>query len=503
MPVSKSGDKVPLPLVVQGHSQSHSKRLESPIEQMTSKMPSQALSKRSHDTALMPPPPAPKRIKRPAKVLDEDDYSDALSHIIARDFFPGLIETETQQEYLNALDSQDQEWIATAGRKLTEVMTPGPDGRRSRGRRGTNMTPVKSSYGRSEETPKAWQGETPMSVASSGATDAGISKKPDIDTNMSLGAFQSKYTSEDNESFYKLLDKQNTKRSENYAWMWAGNKIPAPRQIAHREREARLLADKAQASAEGKELTKVQSSDEPKAMPDSWKIRPDNPLMFEPSSIEDTHQTVQQRAEETSRAPPKAVVYGNTRLPTSTSSDSSPDIPPSPSLSAVQDAIAGCPRATASEAAFNGASTPRVNGYAFVDSAPSPSPSEVTSPWGINDNSSLLGSGDATANPFKIKDSSKREALHHRMVDKVAKGKRAVGKRENELAKTPVPRFASSPRIAKGGLTPAAQKLLGRVGGGGGSGKTPSALWEGKGGQSGRRLGLRQVMTPLKQMERW
>lgn len=48
------------------------------------------------------------------------------------------------------------------------------------------------------------------------------------------------------------------------------------------------------------------------------------------------------------------------------------------------------------------------------------------------------------------------------MVDKVARAKR-VGKREAEL-RTPVPRFASSPRVAQGGLTPAAQRLLGKVG---------------------------------------
>src|SRR6266536_1898845 len=103
---------------------------------------SQALTKRNHESSLMPPPPPPKRIKRPSKVLDEDDYTDALSKIIARDFFPGLVETQTQQEYLDALESKDKEWIETAGRRLTEVMTPGPGGRRARGRRGVSMTPV-------------------------------------------------------------------------------------------------------------------------------------------------------------------------------------------------------------------------------------------------------------------------------------------------------------------------------------------------------------------------
>ncbi|KAL8782879.1 MAG: hypothetical protein Q9213_005056, partial [Squamulea squamosa] len=393
-------------------------------------MPSQALVKRSNDSALMPPPPPPKRIKRPVKVLDEDAYTDALSHIIARDFFPGLLETESQQDYLNALDSQDNEWIASAGKRLTEVMTPGPDGRRLRGRRGTSMTPISGLHGLGNETPNAWQGDTPTSTTSAMDSTA-ESRQPDVDTNMSLSAFQTKYTSEDNESFYKLLDKQNVKRSEKYAWMWAGNKIPASRQIAHRKREKQKLLSGASNSTtttiNGKEVTLLHPTfeDQRKAQPDTWtSTNPDNNFMFAPSSIEDSLQTVAQRAEETSKAPPKAVVYDNTRLPApSDSSNSSSEIPPSPSLSAVQDAIAGHPRPTASEAAFSGnrAETPRVNGYAFVDSEepspPSPPPSYAST-------LSLLGSGDKIANPFTIKENSKREGLHHRMVDKVAKGKR-------------------------------------------------------------------------------
>ncbi|MCJ1292994.1 hypothetical protein MMC34_004547 [Xylographa carneopallida] len=445
---------------------------------------SQALTKRSLDTSLMPPPPPPKRIKRPAKVIDEDTYTDALSHIIARDFFPGLVEAESQQDYLNALDSQDSEWIESAGRKLTEVMTPGPDGRRIRGRRGTSMTPMTGLHGRGGETPKGWGGDTPMSVVSITSTATTQTEKPDVDTNLSLSAFQQKYTSEDNESFYRLLDKQNLKKSEKYAWMWAHNRIPAARQIAHRQRQERLLAARnadalADGTTNGALAIEDVTHDARPAMPDAWPSHhPENNLMFGPSSVEDTHQTVQQRAEDTSRVAPKAVVYDNTRLPAPTAYPDPAAIPPSPSLSAVHDALAGHPRLSASEAALAGGATPRVNGYAFVDAAPSPSPSDIasSSSWGDLPASALLGAGDATPNPFRIKEGSRREALHHRMVDKVAKGKRA-SKREAELrSPVAVPRFASSPRVGKGGLTPAAQKLLGRMGGlehGVGEGRTP------------------------------
>ncbi|KAL8694098.1 MAG: hypothetical protein Q9218_001213 [Villophora microphyllina] len=455
---------------------------------------SQALTKRSSDTALMPPPPRPKRIKRPAKVLDEDTYTDALSHIIARDFFPGLLETESQQDYLDALQSKDDGWIAAAGKRLTEVMTPGPDGRRLRGRRGTSMTPICGLHGIGQDTPKAWQGDTPMSTTSAADTTS-ESKQADVDTNISLNAFQQKYTSEDNESFYKLLDKQNVKRSEKYSWMWAGNKIPAARQIAHRKREEqRLLAADAgsvKAEVDGKEVALIRPNDDEKrkAMPDSWSAsKPDNNFMFAPSSIEDSFQTVARKAEETSKAPPKAVVYDNTRLPGPFTSSAESEIPPSPSLSAVQDAIAGRPRPTASEAAFDRAETPRVNGYAFVDSeepAP-PFPPQASSALSLFNSSS----GDKTANPFTIKENTKRETLHHRMVDKVAKSKRA--KSQVEVMKTPVPRFMSSPRVAKGGLTPAAQRLLGKVGTEGA--RTPVGVWERE--EKKRGSGLKEGWTP-------
>jgi protein DGCR14 len=119
----------------------------------------------------MPPPPT-KRIKRPPKVLDEDDYTHALSKIIARDFFPGLHEVQSQEEYLNALESNDETWIAEAGQKLREVMTPLPSGRQRRSARNSRfstpaLTPVHAGTATpvANKTPVAWSG---------GATPSGV-----------------------------------------------------------------------------------------------------------------------------------------------------------------------------------------------------------------------------------------------------------------------------------------------------------------------------------------
>jgi protein DGCR14 len=421
---------------------------------MEDREPSKDLVRRRTDNELMPPPPPAKRIKRPQKVLDEDTYTDGISHIIARDFFPGLLETETQQEYLDALDSKDPAWINSASHRLAQVMTPG----RQKGRWGTSL-----NTGFGVETPRSYAGDTPMTVASSsfGATTQADSTEK-VETDLSLSAFQAKYTSEDNESFYKLLDKQNHARAEKYAWMWRGNKLPSKMMIKQKEIETKLIESGKSLVDDGgkKSSLAIKDKSEKPAAPENWKSRPDNNFMFGPEGIEDALQTVAQKAQEESRAAPKQVVYGNTRMaPLVTIEESS--VPPSPSLSAIQDAIAGRPRAAGLDVGYMGNETPRVNGYAFVEEdEPEPEPPRPLP-------SIILGKGDATPNPFSIKEKSRREDLHHRMVDKTAKSKResSVKGMVGRVEKTPIPRFPSSPRVGAGGLTPAAQRLWSKVGG--------------------------------------
>lgn len=415
-----------------------------------------ALIRKRDDFELMPPPPPPKRIKRPKKVIDEDSYTDALSQIIARDFFPGLLESETQQEYLDALESEDPEWISSASRRLQHVMTPG----RKRVRRGTSLAP-------GAQTPRGFAGETPISVfAASSARPEEDDEKPEIDTNLSLAAFQSKYTSEDNESFYKLLDKQNSKRAEKYAWLWAGNKLPSKMQLAQKKVEAKLLESGRSLEDDGfkKERLVIKGKDDRPAQPDTWNAPPNNALMFAPDGVSDNLETQIQVAEATSRAPPKAVNYQNTRLPAPHVIGDEESIPPSPSLSAVRDAIAGRRRPDSSRTATStvaGNETPRVNGYSFVDDE-EPEFDDTTRPEiSIN-----LGAGDATPNPFVIKEQSRRETLHHHMVDRISQSKRTSSKLgiTGKVDRTSVPKFPSSPRVAAGDLTPAAQRLWSKIG---------------------------------------
>lgn len=403
--------------------------------------PSNALVRKRTDTDLMPPPPPAKKIKRPKKVIDEDTYTEALSQIIARDFFPGLLEVETQQEYLDALQSKDAAWISSAGQRLQRVMTPG----RHRIKRPTALQ-------NGGLTPSAYGADTPASVASSTVEES----KPVVDTNMSLANFQAKYTSEDNESFYKLLDKQNQKKAEKYAWLWTGNKMPSKQMIKQAEVEEKLALNRSLIDDGFKrDRLAIKDADERPARPDSWNSNPKNGLMFRPESVEDEFESPAQKAEAESRMPPKSINYQSTRVP-------QPVLvvrPPSPTMSAVRDAIAGKPRKEdQASSAVGGGETPRVNGYAFVDDEDD----EVEAlPGRVID----LGPGDATPNPFRLQDQRKRESLHHRLVERAAQSKRESIKNglTGKVERTPMPKFPSSPRVT-GGLTPAAQRLWGKIG---------------------------------------
>ncbi|KAI4694031.1 uncharacterized protein J4E84_002611 [Alternaria hordeiaustralica] len=473
-----------------------------------------ALTKRSASNALMPPPPAPKRIKRPSVVLDEDTYVSAVSHIIRRDFFPGLAEADAQREYLNAVESNDRSWIREAGKKLTQVMTPVPSGQRKMASR----TRLDKTGGAGDKTPSVWGADTPVTVAGTEVEDddEGLGKLDNVDLNMSLGAFQAKYTSEDQESFSQIIDKQNKARFDKNVWLREGNMYASKQRIA----QQKVLEARAAAS-EGKEIvlsTKPsQNLDERPAAPTGHRHTALNSFMFGPDSVEQWAPTRAQEAENTSLAPPKKVLYNNTRLP---APEAEPPRPSSPTLSAVRDAVAGRPRLNPSEGGYTGSETPRVNGYAFVDAQPpSPSSDDDDAPTDLLERYGLDSS--STATPFTINDSSSREKMHHRMVDKIG------AKRSNPhtqakptgsglgIFTSETPRFLSAPtprrggtatavvggmtpgRKAKGDLTPAAQRLFERMGG-----ATPRGGGTAGFGSEGRGSGLGREWTPTPRVKR-
>lgn len=478
----------------------NSKRRRQPHPTMSSSNP-RALTKRSAPSALMPPPSAPKRIKRPSVVLDEDTYTSAVSHIIRRDFFPGLAETEAQREYLNAIESKDKPWICEAAKKLSQAMTPVPTGLRRTADRTRFGRPVATT----EKTPSAWGADTP-SVTTETEPDQreeGLGNLDRVDLAMTLGAFQAKYTSEDQESFSQIIDRQNRTKFENSAWLREGNRYASKQRIAQQK-----AVGAPSRALDSQELVLTsrpsQNLDDRPAAPVSHKHTAFNSFMFDPESVEPWAPTRAQQAEQSSLAPPKQVRYNNTRLP---APEAEPIRPPSPTLSAVRDAVAGRPRLAPTEGGYTGSETPRVNGYAFVDAQPpkldqgeEDAPTDLLERFGVDSKSN--------APHFILNESSARERMHYRMVEQIG------AKRSNSQSKSSkragsglgiftseTPRFLSAPtparlqggqtpgRKAKDDLTPAAQRLFERMGGG-----TPKNI--GSGGFSGSIVGKDWTPTP-------
>jgi protein DGCR14 len=432
---------------------------------MAGSLSTQLVKRAAQDVSLMPPPPF-KRIKRPPKVLDEDDYTSALSNIIARDYFPGLLESQAQHEYLAALESGNDAWIVEAGQKMRDAAA----GKDKGSRRSARNTRFDATPLRAGDTPVGFTGsETPMSVADSTHSSQPEDKKLDT-SNLTLSAFQAKYTSEDNESFNALLDKQNLIRRQKHAYMWTPDqRIYSTRLIEHRAREQHLLQQSAD-EANGKALIpmSVGATSSRPAKPDAWKTnKPDNAFMFLASSIdEDGLPTTMEVNQANSKAGARETVHANTRFPPLQYIDDPGPLPPSPSLNtdiiARRKILRVGSVATTTETEFSGAETPRVNGYAFVDEDEPETITQVQQEPSYRD--LLAGQvGDAAPNPFKLSDTRKREDLHHRMVEKQARRKR---EKDREIVRTPlgIADKGAGGKTPMGNMTPAGRKLMGKLG---------------------------------------
>ncbi|KAL1898393.1 hypothetical protein Cpir12675_001938 [Ceratocystis pirilliformis] len=425
--------------------------------------PSKALVRKRDATVDMqlmaPPPPPAKKIKRPKKVLDEESYTEGLSQIIMRDFFPGLQEIQLQNDYLDAVEAKDRLWISTATHNLIDGKTPDQ-------KPGLWCdTPSSTRRFVKNETPSTiLDVGTPASIAPS----IGPSSRARVNTAMRLSQFQATYTSEDNESFYALADRQNQKKTEKQAWLWNGNKFDSKQLIKQKEVQQQL-SNAGQLHDDGfmkKDRLAIKDSDDRPAQPELWKWRPKNTLMFTPDGIEDQYETRFQRAEASSTSAPKGINYHNTRVPTRANTER-PLRPPSPTLTAVRDALAGnVPQTykTPSEigSTLAGGETPRINGYAFVDDEDDEGGEDEHPLPKIN-----LGPGDATPSPFRLQERTKKEDLLHRMVDRINKSHHTALRNgfTGKADATPIPKFMNSPRASSvGSLTPAAQRLLGKIG---------------------------------------
>ncbi|KAI5124621.1 hypothetical protein M0805_004231 [Coniferiporia weirii] len=431
--------------------------------------------------ASQTPSPAslqPQRSLNRQQVLEEDEYTEALSHIIARDFFPSLIHLGATNNYLDALRTEDPQLINASVRHLQDLATP------ATGRYRPLQTPSQTPWATGpSDTPS----RTPLGAERP-------SKRPRYDVDMSLDSFQAKYTSEDNASFTQILDDENRKRREKYGWAWDAQKrveaqrdrmlearerlliepssapgireklvIEAPKPIGlitqdvkgndAKEGEDEEMGDQNAADEAVKDVSLVvRQSDADKsggqvdvmapkkdtrpAGVDGWKFRTRNAFMFSPDADIAPYESISSSSVPLARGDSKVVKYGNTRLPEQSEGTSSGmSEPPSPTRSRIDAAIAGTPYRPRS---------PTTNGFSLLPSMPSPTPSELgpvavkqLMTWGtLNATPRILPASDpadAASNldlppvstPFHLPPPTSREALSHRLSNNASKSLRA------------------------------------------------------------------------------
>ncbi|EJD52195.1 hypothetical protein AURDEDRAFT_111627 [Auricularia subglabra TFB-10046 SS5] len=418
------------------------------------------------------------------EVLDEDEYTAALSKIIARDFFPSLVHLESTNEYLDAVQAQDAPRIALSVRRLHAL----------------------------QQTPLVTPGRTPYLTPRSGGDGAEgpPTKRQRLNTDLSLDAFQARYTSEDNSSFTQILDEDNRQRREKYKWAWAAENrandlrhkqiaaadrllIEAPKALAITANGEEGTADPEDAELAVAVVPKDKEDDDQPvdvmakkkdtrtALVDGWVFKNRNALMFPPDADASPFTPVAlDPAQEA-----KEIKHFNTRLPEQDESTDTADEPPSPTQSRVAAAIAGTPYHPSSDG-------PQVRGFSLVPAVPSINAAELAPKqvkqlmtWGTLDATPrVLGRSEdpvpEPSTPFHLRAPSHREQLATRLSSTAAKSlreKAAIMNGTPRRGTMPPPR---TPREGAGMLTPAAKRLLERTSGARrAEAMSRSAGWEG------------------------
>lgn len=191
--------------------------------------------------------PPPRSLDRQA-VLEEDEYTEALSRIIARDFFPSLVHLDATNDYLDALKGQDPARIQATVRRLEEISTPITN---RRGGPAIGATPTPYGGRGTYDTPLVTPYPSHQYGIGDSEVDEPLPKRRKFDMEMNLDNFQAKYTSEDNASFSEILDDENKRRKETYGWAYYAQKRVEEQRERMLEGRERLLIEPPQMTVTG------------------------------------------------------------------------------------------------------------------------------------------------------------------------------------------------------------------------------------------------------------
>ncbi|MQM16557.1 hypothetical protein Taro_049514 [Colocasia esculenta] len=260
------------------------------------------------------------RKRRPA-VLDEDTYVAAIEKIIERDYFPDLPKLRDRLDWLEAIRSGDPVVIRDAQLKILErrsgvagasVASVASDATATGGRGGRTQTPASGFCHpfAPSVTPFGSDG-TPLAAARppDGSKDSAFEGDDSVDETLSLDEFFWRYTSEDNESFSKILEKVNRKRKEKFAHLL--------------ERDGEDAAKALEVERRAQITDGYGTSGQPLDTLEGWKYTAKNLLMYNPADRVEVPLTEAERAERI-KGLTKEINRSNTRLHGKSASDSKP-----------------------------------------------------------------------------------------------------------------------------------------------------------------------------------
>eukprot|EP00440_Ansanella_granifera_P004763 gb/GFBE01005165.1/.p1 GENE.gb/GFBE01005165.1/~~gb/GFBE01005165.1/.p1 ORF type:complete len:571 (+),score=117.69 gb/GFBE01005165.1/:1-1713(+) len=205
--------------------------------------------KTKRDAKVVVPDPYPSRAI-PARVLQEEDYAEAVSAIIERDFFPDLPQLRARHELLQAALMGDELLVQALEKRLAEMPRPTPVSAATPGSAVQTPQPAPSETlgatpgpARFPPTPppgatsaaaarlSAWEREDGAESVATGPGDVATGQQHTllrlasgrdvaVDlANVRLDDFQRVFTSEDNASFEKVLEKDHESRRQKEWWI--------------------------------------------------------------------------------------------------------------------------------------------------------------------------------------------------------------------------------------------------------------------------------------------